>query len=276
MYRDILVHIDTDRAQARCQIAAEIAARGGGAVTGLYLKTRLIDQYSDVSALGFLPEADLAGLIKEYDEATSDDARKAAGILEVAAAAAGVRCESETVGGDSPEPLIARARLADLVVMPPPQAQPPYNVKASAVDVGLGCGGPVLVVPPKVDSVAIGRRVLLAWNGSREASRAMRDALPLLREGAVVEIRTAGRGDEEAGLGALRRHLERLGFVANASIAQDANRSIGEVLTHQAQAADCDLIVMGLYGHTRAREFVLGGASREMIHDPKLPLLVSH
>ena len=119
--------------------------------------------------------------------------------------------------------------------------------------------------------------MLVAWNGSRESGRALRDALPLMAAGAVVEVRMArpkdAAGDEPE---ALRQHLERHGFTANVVTIVDEGQSIAEWLQSEAATTGCDLIVMGLYGHTRMREFVLGGVSRGMLLAPSLPLLVSH
>jgi len=124
---------------------------------------------------------------------------------------------------------------------------------------------------------AIGARALVAWNGGREAARALRDALPLLADGAAVEVRMAhpnpDEGDPAQGL---RRRLEGLGLKVNVVVAAHPEERISDWIRDEAKRTGCDLIVMGLYGHTRMREFVLGGVSRGMLHDPPLPVLISH
>jgi nucleotide-binding universal stress UspA family protein len=276
-YRDILVQIDAAAPHTRYEIAAELAARAGGHVTGVYLKTTLINQYNNISSLGYLPPSELDRMIGEHNQGQDEDADKAAAILAKAAAATKADCDWRTIGGDDPDDLIAEARRADLVVLPPPSTSPAYNVRASAVDIALGGGGPVLIAPAKVDKVQVGARVLVAWNGSREAARALRDALPLLAADAVLEVRVARPKDSEHDdTEPLRRHLERCGYNPNIVAVVDEGQSVTDWLKAEAASADCDLIVMGLYGHARLQEFVLGGVSRAMLHTPTLPVLVSH
>jgi nucleotide-binding universal stress UspA family protein len=277
-YKDIVVQIDSAAANDRYALAADLAVRSSGHVTGVYLKTTLINQYNNIDTLCYLPPSELDRMVREHNQGQDDDAAKAAAILTKDAAASNVRCDWRVVGGDSPDDLIAEARCADIVILPPPVPSPAYSVHASAVDIAIGGGGPVLVTPDKVDRIRIGARVLLAWNGSREAARAVRDALPLLVEGAFIEIRaahpTAGAPDSA---GPLRRHLERLGYKTNVDVMEDDDdQSIGSWLKREAINTDCDLVVMGVYGHTRLREFIIGGVSREMLHTPPLPLLISH
>jgi nucleotide-binding universal stress UspA family protein len=277
-YKDIVVQIDSAAAHDRYEVAADLAVRSSGHVTGLYLKTTLINQYNNIDALCYLPPSELDRMVREHNQGQDDDAAKAATMLTKDAAASEVRCDWRVIGGDSADDLVAEARCADIVILPPPTPSPAYNVHASAVDIAIGGGGPVLVTPDKVERSRIGARVLVAWNGSREAARAVRDAVPLLVEGAIIEIRaahpTAGEPDSAA---PLRRHLERLGHKTNVDVMEDDDdQSIGSWLKREAAKTDCDLIVMGVYGHTRLREFILGGVSREMLHTPPLPLLISH
>ena len=276
-YKDILVQIDAAAEPARYAVAANLASRGEGRVTGVYLKTTLINQYNSIGTIGYLPPEDLDRLIQEHNQAQDDDAAKAAAALTEAAAAAKVDHDWRVIDGDTPDPLIAQARRGDLIVLPAPQPSPAYNVHASAVQVALGGGGPVLIIPSEGAAKPIGARALLAWNGSREAARALRDALPLLSPGATIEVRIArseeGGDDDDA---ALRGHLESHGFVVNIKVAPQDGRHVAAWLRAEAKAADCDLIVMGLYGHPRLSEFVLGGVSRDMLHAPSLPLLISH
>ena len=276
-YSDIVVQLDVAASSHRYQIAAQLAARAGGHVAGVYLKTSLINQYSNIGSIGYLPPVDLDLMIREHNQAQDDNAAKASAALAAAAKAAGVACEWRTVSGDAPTDLVAEARRADLVVLPPPASAPAFSVDASAVDITLGAGGPVLVVPETGAPAQIGHRVLLAWNGSREAARALRDALPLMADGAVVEVRMARPKDaDDHEPQALRRHLERHGLAVNLVSVVDEGQSIAAWLRAEAARTDCDLMVMGLYGHARLQEFVLGGVSRDMIHAPSIPLLLSH
>ena len=276
LYKDVVVQLDTAASLVRRQIAAEIAGRAGGHLTGVYLKTTLINQYNNIGCIGYLPPADLDALIRQNDQAQDEAAAKAEAGLAKVAAEAGVACDWRVIGGDAPDDLVALARRADLMVLPRPSPSPDYDVHASAVDVALGGGGPVLVVSETVEKTIIGARVLIAWNGSREAARAVRDALPLMADGAAVEVRMARPKDSDDDGAALRAHLERHGFSVNMVATVDEGQSIAAWLQTEAIRTGCDLMVMGLYGHTRLREFVLGGVSREMLHSSALPLLISH
>jgi nucleotide-binding universal stress UspA family protein len=134
-------------------------------------------------------------------------------------------------------------------------------------------GVPVLALPPGF-SGDLGRTVLVAWNGSREATRAVHDALPLLREAKRVVLSTVG--DEaattlEAAAAMLRRH----GLAVQAHKLDELDGNAGEVLLAQAAAHAADLLVMGAYGHTRLRELVFGGATRHVLREATLPVLFS-
>jgi nucleotide-binding universal stress UspA family protein len=277
-YKDIVVQLDSAASHIRYEVAADLAVRSSGHVTGVYPKTTLINQYNNIDAICYLPPNELDRMVREHNQGQDDDAAKAAAVLACRSQASQVQCDWRKIGGDTPDDLIAEARCADLVVLPPPSASPAYNVHASAVDIAISGGGPVLITPEKIGRIRIGARILLAWNGSREAARALRDALPLFVEGAFVEIRTAHPklGEPDAA-GSVRYHLERLGYKTNVDVMEDDDdQSIGAWLKREAAETDCDLIVMGVYGHTRLREFILGGVSREMLHAPSLPTLISH
>ncbi len=276
-YRDILVQIDAEAGPARYAIAAELASRARGVVTGVYLKTTLINQYNNISAIAYLPPIDLDRMIREHNEGQEAAAARSGAQLTTAAKARDAQCATRVIGGDTPDDLVAETRRADLVILAPPSSAPAYNVHASPVDVCLAGGGPVLVVPDGWAGDRVGARPLVAWNGSREAARALRDALPLFDSGATVEVRIARHKDALTDDAApIRQHLERHGLRANVVSEVDDGRSIGDWLRSEAKAAGCDMLVMGLYGHARMQEFVLGGVSHDMLHAPGLPLLISH
>lgn len=275
-YKDILVQLDTPDARSRYELAAGLAVRAGGTVTGVYLKTTLINQYNDLGSIGYLPTEDLQALIDENGRAQENAAARAAAALLSAATGAGAASDWRKLDGDTPEALVAAARRADLTILPPPASATPYNVHASPVDVALECGGPVLIAPHG-DCPAVGHRVLLAWSGSRESARALRDALPLLVDGAVIEVRTVEAHAQPAvESDGVVEHLQRLGFKVNFEAVVAEDHAVAGVIQAEAVRCGCDLIVLGLYGHARFREFVLGGVSRAMLHAPQVPLLVSH
>lgn len=137
----------------------------------------------------------------------------------------------------------------------------------------LSAGGPVLMLPRTGLGERVGRRPVVAWNGSRESARALKDALPFLVTAETVVLVSAG---EDAALGLeaaaamLRRHAAQ---VTTQQI--EAGHAAGATLLNAAREAGGDLLVMGAYGHSRLREIVLGGATREVLRDAEMPVLFS-
>ena len=276
-YRDIIVQTqaqtEADAAPARYEIAAELAARHGGRLTGLYLKDDLVADLARDAAQGGVTPADLGQRIIDRLRCEDERAVAAAGQLEKVAQAWGVACDCHVISGDTPRDMIAEARHADLVVVG--SAVRAEGHGAFAVDVVMGAGAPVLVVPPEVENRRIGARVLVAWNGSLESSRALRDALPLLLPDAALEIRIAHPKHDRTDAAALRHHLEQHQCRANVEAVENQGQSIPDWLIAEAVRTECDLIVLGVYGHRRLRDFVLSDVSRRMLTGAPLPLLIS-
>jgi nucleotide-binding universal stress UspA family protein len=144
----------------------------------------------------------------------------------------------------------------------------------------MGAGRPALVLPNDGLSTASARRVLIAWSDTREASRAVFDALPLLQLAEDVKVVSIGGDKPDPGLedsdldicNTLLRH--KVKCKSTELIA--AHTDIGRSLTQQAIAHKADLLVMGCYGHSRLSEFVLGGASRYQLRHMMIPVFMSH
>lgn len=164
----------------------------------------------------------------------------------------------------------------DLVVLSAPFGSTDEELSEAILNAALfGSTSPVLVAPDHpVDP--IGKRILLAWNGSPEASRAMRSAMPLLRAADMVEASTIGpsaKGKHGTDPGfALGAMLSRHGV--EATIAQLPKTGVNVAATLQSRADDvqADMIVMGAYGHSRFRERIIGGATRDMLMSAALPI----
>jgi nucleotide-binding universal stress UspA family protein len=120
---------------------------------------------------------------------------------------------------------------------------------------------------------------VVAWDGSRPAARAVADALPFLERAKTVRVLTILNEKElssESPAAELSRYLERRGIDATPDCIDASGRRIGEILSSYLTSNQADLLVMGAYGHSRVREFILGGATRSMIIKPPLPILLSH
>jgi nucleotide-binding universal stress UspA family protein len=133
-----------------------------------------------------------------------------------------------------------------------------------------------LLVPYAGTFANVGGRVLVAWNGSAQAARAVNDALPFLQsaERVVVTVNPA-RGDRAEDPD-IARHLARHGIAAEISLVTDRDGDVGDVLLSRASDEAADLIVMGAYSHSRAARAVLGGVSRALLGHMTAPVLMAH
>jgi nucleotide-binding universal stress UspA family protein len=277
-YRDILVQVDQHPAsRARAAAAAHLAHRSKGFVSGVFLKSRFLNDAVGTEALAYMSPDDVAAFLAEHNKSILEASEAAREVFEAEAAQAGVASDWSVIDGDSEWALITAARRADLSVFPPKAAICLSRQTVPAADLGLSCGGPVLVIPPSGCSPALGRRVLVAWNGSREASRALRDAWPLVMAADRVTVLMIAPDEFEGGPDSLlQRHLERHGREADIIVDSGKVGTTAEILRRHVQTLDADLLVMGLYGRPRVQELILGGVSRSLLQDPPVPLFLSH
>ena len=177
--------------------------------------------------------------------------------------------------------LIALARTAGLAIIgqidPNNRLIPPWRPE----DIVVACGRPVLMVPYVGNFAGIGHRVLIAWDGSREAVRAVNDALPMITEAETVTIMTVrGRARDfdrdHLSMERIVRHLARHGITALASETPHSGIAISDVLLSRATDLSADLIVAGAYHHSPLRETLIGGVSRELFQHMTVPVLMSH
>jgi nucleotide-binding universal stress UspA family protein len=177
------------------------------------------------------------------------------------------------------EVIVAHARLHDLTMLPVGKVDLTDQWCAEAVI--FESGRPVLVIPNQ--PVRPGKfqlgSVVVAFDFSRAASRALADALPVLKHAKQVTLLTV---ENEKAIGRrhgpaeLKAHLTRHDIDAEIASVDAGGKRIGEVLTSYAATRQADLLVMGAYGHSRMREFVLGGATKSLLSQPPLPILLSH
>ena len=142
----------------------------------------------------------------------------------------------------------------------------------------LESGRPVLLVPCVGEIATVGTRVLVAWDGSREAARAVNDALPFLETAVSVGVVTFERSADEAVAdpAVVVSHLAQHGVRARGKVRALNGRSVAEALLDCAAEGGCDLLVMGGYGHSRLYEIVTGGTTRTMLRMMNVPVLLSH
>src|SRR5262245_20615869 len=276
-YKDLLVVVDeTPSAAERIDLALRLASAFGAHLTGLY-----VGEAPDLrpSVLAEFPPQVLDMLSRVGRE--SADKAKAVFDQRVRAASAGVATEWRATEGDRSEIASLHARYADLVVIGQIDPEDPVTDPDLPERVILGSGRPAIVVPYAGNFETIGQRVMVAWNASRDAARAVNDALPLLERAASVRVVSVNPQSGPGGHGPIpgadiSLHLARHGVRAEAETIVAEDVRVDDALLSHAFDVSADLIVMGAYGHSRLGEFVLGGATRHMLRQITIPVFMSH
>lgn len=275
-YKTILVHCDGGRGMdVRLKLALDLADRSGGHVVGVHVRQGF--QAPAFTDAGLAMDT----LYKTYEETAKADEAAAAAIFQKAIGTKGYSSEWQVTNGLTDEVLSSRARYADLVIVgqSDPESPPTMTPSNLAEKVAMASERPVLVVPHVGVMKPPGKTVMLCWNGSREAARAATGALPLLAaaDKVIVLIVDAANGTdrEEPGID-VAEWLARHGVKVTVQRDSAAGSDVGGVILSRAADHDVDLIVMGIYGHSRMREMILGGASRTLLASMTAPLLVAH
>jgi nucleotide-binding universal stress UspA family protein len=181
--------------------------------------------------------------------------------------------------------LVAHARLRDLAILPVPDEDylSSYDLHGYAEALVFDSGRPTLVLPQagKVTgaSASAFETVVVAWDGSRASTRAIADALPLLRRAKATHILTMANRKTRAAVHtapALAAHLAMHGIEAVVASVASGDRTIEVVFADYAASCGADLIVMGAFGQSRLRDFILGGATQMLLSDPPTALFMSH
>lgn len=280
-YRDLLLAVVTypDVTPTRAiACATALARRFGGSLTALALEVK-IKAPRNALANALVGIDDIA---REEEARSAAQAAKTARSFTAAAAKEGLPASAlvERVPlHEEAERITFHARTRDLCLL---AIGPAVLADVSIAEAVLfGSGRPLAIFAEDGEPVAGDRfeRAVIAWDGSRAASRAVADAIPALQRADEVRILTVTGDKPGVGAGAaedLRRHLRTHGVSAKLDEVAAAGEPIGRVLSTYVAAHGVDLLVMGGFGHSRAREFVLGGATASMIDAPPCPVLMSH
>lgn len=191
--------------------------------------------------------------------------------------AEGVSWDWSRFTGQPAQAVVERSYLADLIVLSLPDEDGGYSgPQAIAADVAMHARAPVLAVERQVKAIDCFGPALIAWNGSPEAASALRASLPLLHKASAIHIVTvveekAGFPPTDASL-----YLSRHGLAAELHEWPLGERSVADALREAAGTLGAAYIVMGVYGHSRFREAVLGGVTRDLLHNCQVPLLLAH
>jgi nucleotide-binding universal stress UspA family protein len=266
-YRTILADLSADDAAEPClRLARALAARFDAALFGMHVMPE-----------PFVPTAWQGGASVYLDPEVSEAQRRANLRMKERVQASFQRVCGEgpdvtwrEAQGDPSELIVRAARASDLVVTAKgqPGALDPGGVLEALV---MTAGVPVLVLPASAPD-DVGQTVLVAWNGSREAARAVHGALPMLAKAGHVVLCGIGP-DAATDLEPVAAMLGRHGIKVESEARPEPDRAAGEVLLDRARAHGADLVVMGAYGHTRLRELIFGGATRHVLREAALPVL---
>lgn len=277
-YKSIVVHLDTsDRAHTRLEFALRLARRFKAHLTGVFAI------YTPEPA-SFYVMAGSADYFREHRQWRDDRLAALERLFHAETARAKVSSTWISAGARANDAVPHHARHADLVIAGQNDPNDPetYVDDQFPENLVLSAGRPVLFVPYAGEFPSLGERVLVAWDGSREAVRAVHDALPFLEHAKRTTVATVINGNSEdasvriPGADAalmLARHAPDVNVL---DIAGDAATPVGDTLLSRAYETGADLLVMGAYGHTRWRELMMGGATRVVLASMTLPVLMSH
>jgi nucleotide-binding universal stress UspA family protein len=277
MLKTILVHVDLSvHAPARMHFAAALAHAHGAHLVG----AAMLGVSRTVFPNGY--DARPGTLSASYFQPPADNARRALSKFEAIAAKAQVKYETRFVCDQADAGLARQACFADLVVISQDDPAEPMPVIAVHLPeyLILNCARPVLVVPRTDPAPWHSGKVLVAWDGSKEASFALSSAVPVLRRAAgVTLVALAGQDGSEEEFRAqqpeLRNFLERHRVSAHLLV-RAPRQDTGHELLALAARLGCGMLVMGCFGHSRFRELCMGGASRTVLADAGIPVLMAH
>ena len=276
-YKTILVHCDASpRLSQRLDVAVDLAQRHGAHLVGVHVQAPFdVPAFAD----GMMPMDDLFALYETAAKAEQDGAKVS---FEKAIKGTHLPTEWRLVNGYVDDELAVHARYADLLVVgqtdPDAVSMTPTDLPET---VALSAGRPTLVIPHIGVRSKPDGTVMLCWNASRESARAATDALPFLTAAEkvivlVVDPRSSKNGHGPEPGADVATWLTRHGVKVTVQRDVAADADIGGVILSRAADHGVDLIVMGLYGHSRMRELVLGGASRTLLSSMTVPVLMAH
>ncbi|HTN60326.1 MAG TPA: universal stress protein [Devosia sp.] len=269
MIKDIVVHLTgSEEDEVRLAYAETLSERFEAHLTGLYVH--------------MLPEvigADPAGVIgmgewfEQSDVQAQETFTRLKARFERLSMPHEVR-QFDVFSGTAGQALTDEARTADLFIATRPYGDPGDAVHME-VSVLFGSGRACLFVPPKGVVPRGFGTVVVAWNGSREAARAVAEAMPLLKQASQVIVVVVREGDAAEFGGDIARHLSRHGIAAVIGTVDVGMDGPGAALLGEVRRVGANLLVMGGYGHSRFREWVLGGATRHVLSHADIPVLMA-
>ena len=277
-YKSMLVHLDaSESAYPRLELALRLAKQFDAHLSALFTLYR-------PESGSFYAMAGAAEYLAENEKLRVEREEALRHTFQAELARTRLKGEWRATANDANQAVPEAARLADLIVAGQSDPGDPESFVATQFveNLVLSAGRPVLLVPCAGQFPSVGSRALLAWDASREATRAVHDAMPLLAQAKHVTILTVNALADEPPASRIpgtdiAAVVARHGVnVATEEVAGVRDLPIGDALLSHASDLGVDLIVMGCYGHSRWRELVLGGATRSILKTMTVPVLMSH
>jgi nucleotide-binding universal stress UspA family protein len=276
-FRDLLVCLDPhDLTAVRhvSEFAVNLSSLLDAQLCGLIIEEQVLEPRDTVDRVV------TEHLIREDNEhqKAAAEARK---IFQAAAQQAGIRYDifAKPFNQAKLPTIVAEvARLFDCSIVPAMSKSSELGM-AVIEELIFGSGRPLILVPAHEQSKFSSDHVVVAWDGSQPAARAVHDAIPILQQAALTEIITVDEEKHSYGVSSgddLVKHLKSHNIRARWRGLAHEGGALGEQLMTAAQRADAGMLVMGAYGHSRVRQIIFGGATRSVISRPLLPVLLSN
>ena len=277
MYRNLLVHIPTERSpRPAIDGSISLALTSGAALEAIAIG------YESINDIPFVAEGGvaMAPLFDAQHERALERARAALAVFEFEAKAAQIAYRHREIGGtfaEAADILGATARLSDLTIVSQTEPTGAAYDNLMPQEILFRSGGPVLIVPHTFHGALNVGRIGILWDGGRLAARALRDAMPLISAANALTILTVNESvSAEASPSRLQARLASLGLPAKAISLQADHSDIQPMILSAAADEGLELLVMGGYGHSRLKETILGGVTRDMFRSMTVPTLMSH
>jgi nucleotide-binding universal stress UspA family protein len=277
-YKNILIHLDNSNGcRNRLETAFGLARDFGADLIGLFVvPTYIVPSYVEAQI-----SVDLMTDITEKALARAEET--VAGYRQLAEEAQ-VKLQTVVIEGQIIPILREHSKYADLMILGQDHPEDPDNASYGLADALLFEGAcACLVVPHSGKLASLGKRILLTWNASREAAHALREAMPLLKRAETVMLLSSEPDDGDNSLANGHPHaqaalhlLKSHGIEAVSSGIDNPDMNASDAIVGQAADMNADLIVMGAYGHTRLREMILGGVTRDLLKHPPTCLFLAH
>lgn len=276
--KSILVNLnDANRAEAMTGLALDLAEKNSAHVIGLYVRPAM----QIYPAVGMQVSPEMYEIHDKYFQDASDEAEK---LFNAALARSGVsgewrsvRCANAAIATK----IVEHGLQSDLIMMSQVDPDNTGGIEPDCAEqVVMESGRPVLLLPTSGTFKTVGNNILVGWNGTREAARAAFDAVPFMQDAKSVRLVWIDAHQDESYAGNLpgaemAASLARHDITVSAEALPSGDVSAGDTLLNAASDYGSDLLVMGAYGHSRIREFVFGGVTRNVLKHMTIPVLMS-